>query len=72
MSETIVADTPEAIEAFTWIALRGALRLENLGMKRRGPSARKIAAQRLGVSARTSIPDMIELVSRKIAELKGA
>lgn len=38
----IVLDTPEQIARFRLLALRGALRLEIAGMKKRGDSAYKI------------------------------
>ena len=60
----IICDTPEAISLFTWLALRGAVRLESIGMKRRGQSARKIACQRLGLKTRTPF----ETIQLKIQE----
>jgi len=42
-NETIICDTPESIQAFGILACRSALKLEKLGMKRRGTSARKQA-----------------------------
>lgn len=38
-----VLDTPSQIEMFGLVALRGALRLELVGMKKRGQSALSIA-----------------------------
>ena len=37
--QAIVIDTPEGIEMYRLLALRYALKLEIVGMKRRGPSA---------------------------------
>ncbi len=38
----IVLDTPEKIARFRLLALRGALKLEILGMKKRGTSAYQV------------------------------
>ena len=38
----MMIDTPESINAFRLLALKGALKLECLGMKRRGESASSI------------------------------
>lgn len=45
---TIVIDTPEGIEFARLCALKGALHLETLGMKRRGRSVYSIVKQELG------------------------
>ena len=63
----IVVDTPEAISLFTWMALRGAVRLEMVGMKRRGVPARKIACERLDLKPRTKIEDVMKAIEDKIA-----
>lgn len=63
----IIVDTPEAISLFTWLSLRGAVRLESLGMKRRGVPARKIACERLGLKPRTKIEDVMKAIEEKIA-----
>lgn len=44
-----VYDTPEAIELFRMRALRGALKMEIFGMKRRGQSAYSIIKQEFGL-----------------------
>ena len=44
----IICNTPESINAFRLLALRGALKLEVLGMKRRGPSALSIVKREFG------------------------
>lgn len=55
MSERIiVADTSEKIEAYGLLALKGALKLEALGMKRRGTSAFKQAKSISGLTARSA------------------
>ena len=44
-----VLDTPEAINQFRMRALRGALKMEIFGMKRRGQSAYSIIKQEFGL-----------------------
>lgn len=44
----IIADTPEKINAFRLLALKGALKLETLGMKSRGYSAYKVIKEEFG------------------------
>lgn len=44
----------EDIEKASLIALRGALKLEARGMRRRGKSARAMANERMGTSIRTA------------------
>ncbi len=50
----MVLDTPDAIHAYSMIALRSMLRLEAAGMKRRGQSALSIVKQKTGLKARTA------------------
>jgi len=67
-TDIIVADTPEAINGFRMLALKGALKLESLGMKRRGPSALSIVRQHYGIKARTAkeaLPLYIALLQSK-------
>lgn len=52
--ETIVLDTPAQINAFRLLALRGALKLESVGLKRRGPSALTLVKKETGIKARTA------------------
>lgn len=49
MSEAIVLTTPTQIELASWLALRGALKLECKGITRRGKTANTIACDRLGL-----------------------
>ena len=44
----IVADTPDKIEMFRLLALRGALKLELVGMCRRGASAYSVIKRDYG------------------------
>ena len=67
--DTIICDTPDKIALFQLCALRGALRLEAAGMKRRGPSALKCAKLQ-GFKAKTAA-QAVELVNAKIQEMKG-
>jgi len=52
--ETIILDTPAQINAFRLLALRGALKMESVGMKRRGPSALTLVKKETGIKARTA------------------
>ena len=48
MNKTLVLDTPEAIDGFRVRALRSALKLEVLGMTRRGVSAYRMVKDEFG------------------------
>ena len=48
MNETIVLDTPQAIDGFRTRMLRSALKLEVLGMSRRGVSAYRMVKDEFG------------------------
>lgn len=49
-----ILDTPEAIEAYRLLALKGALKLESVGLRRgRGQSALSIV-RAMGIKARTA------------------
>ncbi len=54
MSGGFVADGPVEVAAFRALALRGMLKLEAVGMRRRGPSALSIVRREFGVKARTA------------------
>jgi hypothetical protein len=54
MNSTIVLDTPAAIDAYRMLALRGMLKLEARGMKRRGRSALAAVKAETGIKARTA------------------
>lgn len=60
-------DTPEQIAFFQLCALRGALRLEAAGIKRRGKSAVSIA-KKMGFKGRTA-GDFYQAVNAKIREI---
>jgi|TARA_R100001530_G_scaffold15436_1_gene13790 hypothetical protein len=44
----IVANTPDQIEMFRLLAMRGALKLELVGMKRRGQSVYSLIKEEFG------------------------
>ena len=48
MNETLVLDTPQAIDGFRTRMLRSALKLEVLGMSRKGQSVYSIVKQEFG------------------------
>ena len=48
MNKTLVLDTPEAINGFRVRSLRSALKLEILGMTRRGVSAYRMVKEEFG------------------------
>lgn len=54
MDQTLSATSPEDINAWRLLALRGALKLETLGFKRHGRSARVIANEEMGTNYRTA------------------
>lgn len=48
-NRTLIIDTPEGITAYRLLALRGALKLEIMGMRRRGRSAYAIIKEEFGL-----------------------
>lgn len=67
MNNEIICDTPEAIARFALAALRGRLRLEKVGMKCRGASAKSIA-KKMGFTGK--IDEQIAKITAKLAETK--
>ncbi len=64
----ITATTPEEINAYRMLAIKGALKLESLGMKGRGPSALSVVKKEFGIKARTAreaLPLYIEFLKEK-------
>jgi hypothetical protein len=53
-----IVATGEGIKVFQLLALRGALKMEAIGMKRRGKSALSIVKAQTGLKARTA-EDMV-------------
>jgi len=58
----IVADTPDKIEMFRLLALRGALKLELVGMCRRGSSAYSVIKREFGFKGnKQKVLDQLEV-----------
>lgn len=66
-TKMIVADTPEAIDRFRLVALKGALKLETLGMKRRGQSVYSIVKQEFGFKGNKA--SVLKQLEQKIKEI---
>lgn len=58
----------DKIGAVQMLAVRSALKLESLGIKRDGVSIRKGWAVRFGLSANTKIPVLIEHINKLLRE----
>tara|TARA_B100002019_G_scaffold88104_1_gene76348 strand:- start:19976 stop:20203 length:228 start_codon:yes stop_codon:yes gene_type:complete len=69
MEHTITADTPTQIALFRLLSLRGALKLETLGMKRRGQSVYSILKQEYGFKG--SKQSVLTQLEQKIKEIKN-
>lgn len=65
----ITADTPTQIALFRLLSLRGALKLETLGMKRRGQSVYSILKQEYGFKG--SKQSVLTQLEQKIKEIKN-
>lgn len=66
--KTIIADTPESIDAFRLLALKGMLKMESVGLKRRGPSALSIVKKEFKIKAKTAadaLPLYIQILKDK-------
>jgi len=63
-----VLNTPSDIERARWVVIRGGLKLEKLGMKKRGKSCRQICLQAFGLPASTSYDDLIARCDKVIEE----
>jgi len=61
-----IITTPEQISRYQLVTLRQAIKLENLGMKRRGKSANVIACQMLGLRKGTKREVTIEKLNELI------
>jgi len=61
--------TGEGITMFRLLALRGAVKLEKVGLKRRGPSASSIARVELGLRPRASHADILAALQVEIDAL---
>ena len=67
MNNTITISGSEAIAKTRLIVLRSAVKLEGLGMKRRGESATKIAKRELGLSKGASRGTVMAKLNELIA-----
>lgn len=71
MKNAIVIDTPEGINFAHLLALRGALRLETVGLKRRGASALSVYKRHYNPRCRTT-RQALEEMNALIEEVKAA
>lgn len=60
--EAILITNPRGIEYASWMALRGALKLEAIGMKRAGRSVNSIACERLGLKKGTRVRRTLDVL----------
>ena len=65
----ITADTPKQIALFRLLSLRGALKLEILGLKKRGQSVYSILKQEHGFKG--SKQSVLDQLQEKIKEIKN-
>ena len=66
---TLVFDTPEQIDMFRFLSLRSALKLECLGMKRRGQSAYSIIKAEYGFKGnKKSVLEQMEQIIKQMKE----
>ena len=65
---TTISDA-KGIEYFRLSSLKGAVKLESLGMKRRGTSATSIARKELGMKARAKHQEVIAAIQHKMDAL---
>ena len=65
----LVFDTPEKIDMFRFLSLKSALKLECLGMKRRGQSAYAIIKAEYGFKG--SKKSVLEQMEKIIEEVKN-
>lgn len=59
---------PDQIEAYRWATIRGALRLEQRGLKSRGGALRPRLAKQLGLTPRAPYEAFLAAVQVKIDE----
>lgn len=73
-SGNIMLNTPEDIEFYRMLTLKGALRLELLGMRHSRFSAYKIAKQSYGLTGNKQkvYDQLVELIERKQEEKRNA
>lgn len=69
---TAVISTPEGIHFAQLLALRGAVKLELRGMKRRGRSASVIAKEMFGMSRGARKQKVLDRLDEEINKIKEA
>jgi hypothetical protein len=69
MNHTVTADTPEKIALFRLITLKGALKLEVLGMTRRGRSVYSIIKEEYGFKGNKK--SVLKQLEQKIEDIKN-
>lgn len=62
------ADTPNKIHIYHLVALKGAVKLEAKGLRRRGQSAKGIAIRELALPKNSTHEQVIEALEKKIEE----
>lgn len=67
----ITLTSPSQIEAARWAAIKGALKLEQRGLKRRGRSCRQIVIKASNLPAGSSYETLIEWCENTIKELRN-
>ena len=67
---TMIFDTKEKIDLFRFLSLRSALKLECLGMSRRGQSAYSIVKAEFGLKGNKK--SVLEQMEQIIKEIKNA
>jgi hypothetical protein len=68
--KAIILDTPHGITYFQLAAMKGAVKLEALGMKHSsGRSVRKHACQILGLKPSTKAAEVVKALEAKLAEM---
>ena len=63
-----VCDTPDQIRLFCLISLKGSLRLELVGMKRRGHSAFSVARREFGGQTRKEVMQNVHLEIERVKD----
>lgn len=70
MSEPIILNTPEAISYARLASMKGAVKLESVGMKmRRGVNVTAMARKEFGLKARAPHKEVIAAIEAKMADL---
>lgn len=68
-NELLIAETPTEINFWHLCSLRGALRLEIAGMKRRGVSALAVAKRKFNLKRNTTAKQAFDVVQAEIDRL---